>query len=497
MITRTGFATLLATMDRHRDCAGHDEALSMDLSTLLRYKAHRRGMKMDTDGFADIVDVARQLNRSVEDILNVAETSFKRREPRFEVQRFPGDGPCGTMMTIIRANWKRQIQGPPPSAMNTPFRGPATPSQGQPAGSGRDSFSTAWSGLQRPHEAQRQESVNDGCVPPPPPGSPPPASVFAAMNSPEFSLPPAAFGTGPPPAPPLNERQSTGSTVTGTTETTVPDEVEENGRAAPSNHELVAELRTSLQEKCDRIEKLQDDKDDLTSEGASQLGRINEKDHRIAELETVIGQKDQRIAELEKELSALTQAREAAPLGPPPRGQMKAPPSSRPPMKAPPSRELTMTAPPKAPEAPPPKAPPAHLAKMLNQGAPSRGGLTVKAAPMSPPAVVQDAEEPAPSSQSNSSPAIQNSGQIYAEARAAAVATYGDMFTVLQKFDNAGYPDDYLKVHEGDTVQEMAHAQADDKWVFVKLSVGREGSVLSHATPGWMPRGFLKPAVKA
>merc|ERR1712216_613331 len=134
---------------------------------------------------------------------------------------------------------------------------------------------------------------------------------------------------------------------------------------------------------------------------------------------------------------------------------------------------------------------------MPTQGAPWSGGLTVKAAPMSPPAVVQAAEEPSSSSQSNPSPAIQNSGQIFAEARAAAVATHGKIFTVLQKFEKADWGDDYLDVHEGDTVQEYPHTQATAEWVFVKLTVGREGSVLSYTTPGWMPRAFLKPAVTA
>jgi len=90
---------------------GRDEALSKDLSTLLRYNAHKRGIHTDSQGFANISDVARQLNRPVQDILNVAENSFKRNQARFEVQSPTGNGQRD--VTIIRATRKRKLQALP------------------------------------------------------------------------------------------------------------------------------------------------------------------------------------------------------------------------------------------------------------------------------------------------------------------------------------------------------------------------------------------------
>ena len=56
------------------------------MSKLLRYDAARRGLFVDTEGFVPLRSVASALGRSIDDIIACTETSFIRRQPRFEVR---------------------------------------------------------------------------------------------------------------------------------------------------------------------------------------------------------------------------------------------------------------------------------------------------------------------------------------------------------------------------------------------------------------------------
>ena len=57
---------------------------------------------IDTDGFANIADIAWEMNRSVSELRQCVSSSFKKEEARFEVQDWQG---C----SYIRAVTKRKI----------------------------------------------------------------------------------------------------------------------------------------------------------------------------------------------------------------------------------------------------------------------------------------------------------------------------------------------------------------------------------------------------
>lgn len=112
----------------------YDEDLSRELSSLLRYKAEQRGLSVTFEGFIDVNDAARQLRRSVDQIMEVVAKSNREGQPRFETKT------SGRGCSLIRATRKCKLQGnPPPPAGPPPPEGGWTEVHSRRETSGRHS----------------------------------------------------------------------------------------------------------------------------------------------------------------------------------------------------------------------------------------------------------------------------------------------------------------------------------------------------------------------